>query len=91
MSPAGQTQTAGLNATKIQITAVCSRRFIHVMDVRLCLNSCCFDGSHLAVQVDPLHEADRRELHNLFLVQHTNTPKIAQDNYISSRGINEAK
>lgn len=31
------------------------------------MTSCCVDGSHPGVQVDSVHKADNRELHNLFL------------------------
>lgn len=49
-----------------EITAVCSHWFIHATSDYVVMTSCCFDGSHPAVQVDCAHKADNRELHNLF-------------------------
>lgn len=60
------------------------------------LNSCRFDGSHLAVQVDAAHKTDNRQLYNLLpdrgLEKGTQKMlKIAQDNYTSSSGTSEVK
>lgn len=60
------------------------------------LNSCRFDGSHLAVQVDAAHKTDNRQLYNLLpdrgLEKGTRKVlKIAQDNCTSSSGISEVK
>lgn len=59
-------------------------------------NSCRFDGSHLATQVDTAHKTDNRQLYNLLpdrgLEKGTwKILKIAQDNYTSSSGISEVK
>lgn len=52
-----------------EITAVCSHRFIHVMSDYVVMTSCCFDGSHPAVQVECVHKADIAELHYYFLAK----------------------
>lgn len=52
-----------------EITAVCAHQFIHVMSDYVVMTSCCFDGSHPAVQVDSVHKTDNRQLHNLFLAK----------------------
>lgn len=57
-------------AVKIKaITAVCSHQFIHVMSDCVVMTSCCFDGSHPAVQVECVHKADNAELHYYFLAK----------------------
>lgn len=58
---------SGLAPKIKEITAVCPHRFIHAMSDYVVMTSCCFDGSHPAVQVDSVHKADNRELYNLFL------------------------
>lgn len=87
-------------ATKIkEITGVYWHQFIRAgVDLLLLFarNSCRFDGSHLATQVDTAHKTDNRQLYNLLpdrgLEKGTwKILKIAQDNYTSSSGISEVK
>ena len=58
---------SGLPTKMKEITLFCSHPFILAMSFFMVMTSCCFDSSHLAVQVDRVRKADNNKALNFVL------------------------